>query len=308
MVAKIAPAQELLAEMNEEFCDVGHGITLCYETFGEKHNPAVVLIMGLSTQMIAWHRDFCNALADKGFYVVRFDNRDIGRSTHVDGKPPTPVQLLLRAKGAAHYDLADMAEDTANLIKRLDIAPAHIVGASMGGMIAQTVAARHPEVVRSLTSIMSTTGNRRYGQPSFKTYPVLLRKRPNSRESYIASVEHIFSLIGSPGIHRSPEDIRSLAEQSYERDHDPRGPGRQLAAIIASGNRTKELQEIKAPTLVIHGDSDILIHPSGGKATFNAIPDARFVSIMGMGHDMPRELWPRIIDLISEHAHFTQQY
>src|SRR5882672_3174050 len=160
--------------MDERFCDVGRGITLCYETFGEPSNPTALLIMGLGTQMVAWNEDFCRALAARGFYVVRFDNRDVGRSTHVQGAPPTIRQLLTRSRRAAHYTLADMADDTAGLLSELELAPAHVIGASMGGMIAQTLAARDPQSVRSLVSIMSNTGSRVWGQPSLRSYAVLL--------------------------------------------------------------------------------------------------------------------------------------
>ena len=288
--------------MSEQFCDVGRGITLCYETFGEPSDPTALLIMGLGTQMIAWHEDFCRELAGRGLHVVRFDNRDIGRSTHLSGRPPTVAQLLTRSKGAAHYSLGDMADDAAALLAKLDLAPAHVIGASMGGMIAQTLAARHPQAVRSLVSIMSNTGSRRTGQPSLRVYPIFLRRPARGREAFIAHMERVFTVIGSPGFPRDAEDMHAVATASYERDHDPEGPGRQLAAIIAAGNRTAELARITAPTLVIHGTADPLIAPSGGRATARAIPGAELVMIEGMGHDLPRAAWPRLIDRIAGHA------
>ncbi|HXM86935.1 MAG TPA: alpha/beta fold hydrolase, partial [Solirubrobacteraceae bacterium] len=182
--------------MDEQFCDVGRDITLCYETFGEPSDPTVLLIMGLGTQMVAWHEDFCRQLAERGFHVVRFDNRDIGHSTHLRGAPPTVKQLLLRSRRAAHYTLADMAEDAARLLERLDLSPAHVIGASMGGMIAQTLAARHPEQVRSLVSIMSNTGGRWVGQPSLRAYPLFLRRatRDEGREELVERAVRMFAL------------------------------------------------------------------------------------------------------------------
>jgi pimeloyl-ACP methyl ester carboxylesterase len=289
--------------VSEQFCDVGRGITLCYETFGERSDPTVLLIMGLGTQMVAWQEDFCRELAGRGFHVVRFDNRDIGRSTHVAGRPPSIGELLRRSSRAARYTLADMADDASALLSELGLSPAHIVGASMGGMIAQTLAARHPHDVRSLVSIMSNTGSRRSGQPSLRIYPIFLRRPTQGRDAYIAHTEALFAAIGSPGLARDAADIRALATASYERDHDPAGSGRQLAAIIASGNRTSELETITAPTLVVHGTADPLVAPSGGRATQRAIPGAQLMMIEGMGHDMPRAIWPQLIDAIAEHAH-----
>jgi pimeloyl-ACP methyl ester carboxylesterase len=286
----------------EQFCDVGRGITLCYETFGEPSDPTALLVMGLGTQMIGWHEDFCRGLADRGLHVVRFDNRDIGRSTHLHGPPPTIPQLLRRSRGAALYTLADMAADAAGLLNELELAPAHVIGASMGGMIAQTLAARQPRLVRSLTSIMSNTGHRLFGQPSFRIYPIFLRRPPREREAFVAHMTRVFAAIGSRGELRNLDDIRAIAAASYDRDHDPAGPGRQLAAIIASGDRTAEVRRITAPTLVIHGTADPLVTPSGGRATARAIPGAKLMRVKDMGHDLPRAVWPRLIDAITAHT------
>jgi pimeloyl-ACP methyl ester carboxylesterase len=261
-----------------------------------------VLIMGLGTQMVAWHERFCEQLARRGLHVLRFDNRDIGRSTHLPGAPPTTAQLLRRSKHAAHYTLADMADDTAALLRELELAPAHVIGASMGGMIAQTLAARHPRMVRSLVSIMSSTGRLWIGQPKPRLYPLLLTRPPRGRDAFIAYMERVFTAIGSKGLARDPDDLRELAGRSYDRDHDPGGPGRQLAAIIASGDRTSELRRIEAPTLVIHGSADPLVSPSGGRATARAIRRARLMVIEGMGHDLPRAAWPKLIDAIVENG------
>ncbi len=288
--------------MTEQFCDVGRGITLCYETYGDPADPPVVLVMGLATQMIAWHEEFCEQLADRGFYVVRFDNRDIGRSTHLGFRPPTMGQMLRRRVGPEQYSLSDMAEDTAGLIRELEIAPAHVVGASMGGMIGQVLAAEHPEVVRSLTSIMSTTGSRWHGQPALSVYKYLLRPPPRDREGYVERAAEVFGLVGSTGFPRDESYIRERAARSYDRSYDVRAGGRQLGAIVASADRTEQLRTIRAPTLVIHGTVDKMIKPSGGRATAKAIPGARLLEIEGMGHDLPRGVWPQILDAISEHS------
>src|SRR6516164_8064720 len=288
--------------MAEQFCDVGRGVTLCYETFGEPGDPTAVLIMGLGMQMLAWHDSFCEQLASRGLHVLRFDNRDIGRSTHMPGPPPTTAQLLRRSRRAAHYTLADMADDTAALLRELELAPAHVIGASMGGMIAQTLAARDPRLVRSLVSIMSSTGRLWAGQPKPRLYSLLLTRPPRGRDASIAYMEHVFTAIGSKGLPQDPDDLRELAGRSYDRDHDRDGPGRQLAAIIASGDRTSELGRIEAPTLVIHGGADPLVSPSGGRATARAIRGARLMVIEGMGHDLPKAVWPTLIDAILENG------
>jgi pimeloyl-ACP methyl ester carboxylesterase len=288
--------------MPEQICRVSDEIELCYESFGDPADPPLLLVMGLATQMIAWHEDFCEELAGRGFHVVRFDNRDTGRSTHIDAAPPNVRQILMRSRKAASYRLADMAGDAAGLLRQLDLAPAHVVGASMGGMIAQTLAARHPESVRSLVSIMSTTGNRRVGQPALKLYPIFVRRPMKTREAVIERTVKVFKAIGSRGLPQDLDAIRELAGRSYDRDHDPNGPGRQLAAITASGDRTEEIRKISVPTLVIHGCDDLLVRPSGGKATAEAIEGAETLMIDGMGHDLPRAAWPRILDGIERNA------
>jgi pimeloyl-ACP methyl ester carboxylesterase len=288
--------------MAEQFCDVGRGVTLCYETFGDPDDTPIVLVMGLATQMIAWHEEFCEQLAERGFYVVRFDNRDIGRSTHSDFRPPTLRQMVTRRLGPEQYTLSDMAQDTANLLQQLEIAPAHLVGASMGGMIAQMLAAEHPDAVRSLVSIMSTTGSRWRGQPAFSVYRYLLRPPPRDRDGYVERAAAVFGLVGSTGFDRDEQYVRERAARAYDRGFDVRAGGRQLGAIIASGDRTRMLRKIKAPTLVIHGTVDKMIRPSGGRATVKAIPGARLMMIEGMGHDLPRGAWPRLLDAISEHT------
>src|SRR3954468_23451356 len=286
----------------EQMVRVSDEIELCYETFGDPSDPTALLVMGLATQMIAWPTEFCEQLAARGFHVVRFDNRDVGHSTHVKGRPPTPLELLTRSKKPARYRLEDMADDAHGLLRELDLAPAHVIGASMGGMIAQTLAARHPEAVLSLTSIMSNTGSLITGRPGVRVYPLFLERGGKGREAAIERTMKVFDAIGSRGLPRDEDLIRDMAERSYDRDHDRASVGRQLAAIIASGNRTKEIRRIKAPTLVIHGDQDKMIGKSGGRATARAIPGAKIMMIKGMGHDLPRAAWPQIIDGIVANA------
>jgi pimeloyl-ACP methyl ester carboxylesterase len=288
--------------MAEQFCDVGRGITLCYETFGEPEREPLLLVMGLATQMIAWHDDFCGELAERGFHVVRFDNRDVGRSTRMDFRPPTTRELFTRRFRAEQYSLSDMAEDTRGLLRELELEPAHVVGVSMGGMIAQVLAAEHPESIRSLASIMSSTGNRWKGQPAAPVYKFLLRSPPTAREEYIERAAQIFGVVGSTGFERDEQYIRERAGRAFDRGVDVRSGGRQLGAILKSGDRTRALRRIKAPTVVIHGSVDKMIRPSGGRATAKAIPGARLLVIEGMGHDLPRGAWPQIIDAIADNA------
>jgi pimeloyl-ACP methyl ester carboxylesterase len=275
-------------------------VELCYQTFGERGNPALLLVMGLSSQMVLWEDEFCERLADKGFWVIRFDNRDCGRSTILRDRPiPTRVQLLLRHPRGAAYALEEMADDAAGLLDVLKVDSAHVVGASMGGMIAQLVAIRHPERVRSLVSIMSTTGDRRVGRPSPRVVPLLLRRVPRNRDDYISDFAAVYRAIGSPGSY-SEERSRLLGERCYERGIYPAGSARQLAAIVTAKDRTEQLNRLDVPTTVIHGDADPLVSPSGGRATAAAIPGARLVMIPGMGHDLPPQLWDQIIEEIEE--------
>jgi pimeloyl-ACP methyl ester carboxylesterase len=288
--------------MAESFCAVGD-IELCYETIGDPADPAMLLIMGLGTQMLAWQDEFCSELAGRGFFVVRYDNRDIGHSTILGDAPiPTLGQILRRDKRAASYTLAEMAADGVGLLDHLSIDRAHVVGASMGGMIAQTIAARRPERVMSLVSIMSSTGSRWRGQPALRSYRKFLRPMAADRAGYIDQAADLFAWIGSPGFDRDEAGLRDLLGRMYDRGHDPGSSTRQLAAILASGDRTAELRRITAPTLVIHGTADRLVAPSGGRATARAIPGARLMMIKGMGHDLPRGAWPQVIDAIVENA------
>jgi pimeloyl-ACP methyl ester carboxylesterase len=292
--------------MDEQFCEVGDGVTLCYETYGTEGDPPLLLIMGLGTQMIAWPEPFCRELAGRGFHVVRFDNRDIGRSTWMRGRPPTVGELLRRRIDNPPYTLSDLARDAAGLIKALDLHSVHVVGASMGGMVAQTLALEHPDLVRSLTSIMSNTGHRSSGQPSLNIYRYLLRRAPVERQAFIEHMMGLFDAIGSRELGRDFERLRATAEMTYERGLNPAGTGRQLGAIIASGDRTKALGRIETPTLVIHGTKDPMVRPSGARATARAIRGSRLLMIEGMGHDLPDQAWPQLIDAISGHAHAAE--
>jgi pimeloyl-ACP methyl ester carboxylesterase len=289
--------------MAERFCRVGGDIEICFETFGDPADPAMLLVMGLGTQMLGWHEDFCNELAARGYFVIRYDNRDIGRSTILSSAPvPSLGQILRRDKRAASYTLAEMAGDGVGVLDHLGIKRAHVVGVSMGGMIAQTIAARRPERVLSLTSIMSSTGSRWRGQPALRTYRTFLRPVSQDRATYVAETAGLFDIIGSPGFEHDVDDLRDLLGRMYDRGHDPGSVTRQLAAILASGDRTAELRRITAPTLVIHGTKDRLVNKSGGRATAKAIPGARLLMIEGMGHDLPRGAWPQLIDAIVENT------
>ena len=276
-----------------------NGLKLAYETFGEASSPPVLLIMGLGTQMIAWPNELCEQIAGRGFYVIRYDNRDVGLSTHLDDLPvPTTKDLLLRRRKPP-YKVSDMAADAVGLLDALDLSSAHVVGASMGGFIAQTLAGLYPHRVRSLTLIMTSTGSRLVGYPKPALMTKMMRRRvvQNRMEAGDAIVE-IFRLIGSQGFAFDEDYMRDLAGRSYERAYNPRGYLRQLAACVGQPNRTKHLHNIKVPTIVMHGLNDPLVNVSGGKAIAKAIPGAEFIGFQGMGHDLPRELWPRFADEI----------
>jgi pimeloyl-ACP methyl ester carboxylesterase len=286
--------------MNEQFADVGP-VTLCYETFGDPTDPALLLIMGLGTQMVAWREDFCRQLVDHGFFVVRYDNRDCGRSTSMSGDPPTTRELITRRIKNPSYSLEEMADDAIGLLDHLGIQKAHVVGASMGGMIAQHVAMRYPGRVQTMTSIMSTVGGRIAGAPKLSVIPMFLSAPPREKDAYIERAIKLFRAVGSKRLF-DEDYVRESAEVAWERGINFAGTGRQLAAITADGNRSRRLARVTVPTLVIHGKDDKLVQPSGGRATAKAIPGARLVMVDDMGHDLPRPVWPKIIDAIVDHA------
>jgi pimeloyl-ACP methyl ester carboxylesterase len=237
--------------------------------------------------------------------VIRFDNRDAGRSTHMRFRPPGIGAIMRRRWPAEQYDLTDMAADTVGLLDVLEIDNVHLAGVSMGGMIAQTVAALHPDRVRTLTSIMSNTGARRIGRPALSTWLLMAGKPGKTRAENVDRAVRIFRHIGSHGFPFDEAAVRELAGLGWDRDPSPAGVARQLAAIFRSGDRTTRLRDITAPTLVIHGDRDRMVHPTGGAATARAIPGAHLETIPGMGHDLPRGAWPRLLDLIDSHARRT---
>ena len=277
-----------------------NGIKLCYQEMGDPDGEPLLLVMGLATQMIAWDEEFCGMLAERGFRVVRFDNRDIGRSIKLRSAGlPGKLDLFVGRRGTAPYLLRDMAADAFGLMDHLGIESAHLVGASMGGMIAQTAAIENPARVRSLTSIMSTTGSRRVGHPSYKTFGLLLGNPPREREAAIERVVKTFKVIGSPGYPFDEERVRELAGRSFDRGHSSAGIARQLHAITASGDRTPALRKLDLPALVMHGKRDLLVNPSGGRATAKAIPGAHLKMVEGMGHDLPRALWPDFAEEIA---------
>jgi pimeloyl-ACP methyl ester carboxylesterase len=285
-----------------------NGIDICYEIFGDAASEPLLLIMGLGAQMIHWDDDFCRQLAARGFRVIRFDNRDIGKSSRMTGgKRLSPIELLklrfLKIPVTAPYKLIDMAKDTVGLMDVLGIKSAHLVGASMGGMIAQEIAISFPQRVRSLTSIMSTTGNPKVPGPTREAGAMLMAPPPTTKEEYFERFAKTWKVLR---VGSFPEDEaldRSRAERTFERGLNPAGVGRQLRAVLASGSRKDRLRMVTAPTLVIHGSVDPLVRLEGGKDTAASIPGAKLLMIEGMGHALPIPMWPQIIDAIDKHAH-----
>jgi pimeloyl-ACP methyl ester carboxylesterase len=280
-----------------------NGLDLEYDTFGSADDPALVLVMGLGAQMINWDNDFCGLLAEEGFRVIRFDNRDIGLSTYLDELPVPDLTALLGGDlSQAPYGLPDMADDVAGLLDALGISQAHVVGASMGGMIAQQFAINHPARLLSLCSIMSTTGDPTVGSATPEALGALLRPAATSREEAIEQGAIGSVVIGSPGFPASEEERRAKAAASYDRAFHPAGGARQAAAIISTHDRTEGLRTVSVPTIVIHGEADPLVDQSGGKATAAAVPDSELVIIPGMGHDLPRQLWTTFVENIVRNA------
>jgi pimeloyl-ACP methyl ester carboxylesterase len=289
--------------LSEERLAPSNGIELAYQEVGDESAEPLLLVMGLGTQMLGWDEELCVQLAERGFRVVRFDNRDIGHSTMLDDAGvPSRLDLFLGRRRKAAYLLSDMAADAVGLMDHLGIDSAHVVGASMGGMIAQILAIEHRERIRSLVSMMSTTGGRTVGTPTLKAFGLMLAKAPRSREAYAERIVKTFELVGSPAYETDEERLRELAGRMYDRSHNPRGILRQMHAITASGNRTARLRKVSLPATVIHGTRDPLVRPSGGRATARAIPGARLRIVEGMGHDLPRELWPLFVSEIADTA------
>jgi pimeloyl-ACP methyl ester carboxylesterase len=277
-----------------------NGIELAYQEIGDPDGEPLLLIMGLATQMLAWDEEFCAMLAERSFRVIRFDNRDIGHSTKIESAGvPKRTDMLLGRRGSAAYLLRDMAADTTGLMDHLEIESAHLVGASMGGMIAQTIAIEHPERVRSLVSMMSSTGNRWVGIPAWKAFGTLFTRPTTGREGAIEQTVRTFKAIGSPGYPMDEARFRQLAGASYDRSHSRAGVARQMHAVTASGDRTPALERLRLPATVLHGGSDPLIRPVAGRATAKAIRDSRLRIFEGMGHDLPPTLWPEFVAEIS---------
>jgi pimeloyl-ACP methyl ester carboxylesterase len=279
-----------------------NGIEIEYETFGEEGDPPLLLVMGLGAQMITWDTEFCEGLVDRGFFVIRYDNRDVGLSTKIDVGDLDPMTEIMKGFSGgepdAPYLLADMAEDAIGLLDHLGIERAHIVGASMGGMIVQSIAIAHPERVLSLTSIMSTTGDPDVGQPDPEVLPLLLEAAPTERDAYIANAVRSAKLLGSP-THFDEEATAARAGLSFDRCFYPAGMGHQLLAIVSSPSRSDGLRRIDINSLVVHGDADPLVNVSGGERTAEVIPGAELLILEGMGHDLPAYYWPQVIEAIT---------
>ncbi|MET9493087.1 alpha/beta hydrolase [Nocardia sp. NPDC006630] len=278
-------------------------LDMAYETFGDPAWPPVLLIMGGGAQMINWPEPFCAELVERGLYVIRFDNRDVGRSTYMSDAPKPDIGAAMAGDlSAVSYNLSDMAADAVGLLDALGIASAHVVGASMGGMIAQTIAIEYPGRVRSLTSMMSTTGNPEVGQSDPKAFgePGGL---PSNRDEYIAWRLESARALRSPGYEFDEAAAIENAGLAYDRGFDFDAMMRHMLAVLGSGDRTARLREVRVPTLVMHGTADLVFDVSGGRATAAAVPGARLVIFAGMAHSLPRELWPayadRIADLVS---------
>ncbi len=287
---------------DERFAQVGE-LELCWQEFGEQGNPPLLMVMGLGAQMILWPDEMCEMIAARGFRVIRFDNRDAGRSTILEDAPTGTVPRALGGEiEPGSYILSDMAADAAGLLDALGIEAAHVVGASLGGMIAQTLAFEHPQRVLSLASIMSNTGDRRHG----RVHRSLLLKAPKTvaktRDEAVDKGIETFRLISGPHFDEHEPDLRALLEAALARSWDIAGTARQSMAIAASPDRTEALGSVTAPTLVIHGLVDPLVRPSGGFATAKAIPGSRLLAFPDMGHDLPRARWDEIISAIVDNA------
>lgn len=292
-------------EAHDAFCDVQTGVRLCYRTYGPDSGEPLLLIAGLSLQLTSWPVSLLDGLVQRGFRVIVFDNRDVGRSSRIAQQPPGFVRQLLRRPKPSAYDLEDMAADTIGLLDCLQVARAHVVGMSMGGMIGQIMATKHPHRTLSLTSIFSTTGARNVGQPALSSLLMLAKPPARTRDEMVQRYSQIMAHIGTQTYPVNDAARRAYAADAWDRgqqSRDHEGMARQLGAIYKSGDRTAQIQQIRVPTLVIHGDQDLMVAPSGGIATAAAIARAEMVTIRGMGHDIPDGVVPLLIDLIDGHA------
>lgn len=288
----------------ELFAPVGRGIELCYQTFGDPDDEPLLLVMGLGAPMTWWDPDLCLDLARAGFYVVRFDNRDVGRSTVLEGRVSRAllVRAFTGARVRAPYSLADMADDAFGLLDHLGLASAHLVGASMGGMIVQSMVIAHPERVRSLISIMSTTGKRSVGWQHPSLLPAMLARRKDGRDAYVRTSTAFWTAIGSPEHPEPLEELQRRAGDTYNRGVHEQGVLRQMLAVVTQPNRGDRLRAVRVPALVVHGALDKMVHLSGGRATAAAIPGAELLVIPGMGHDLPRALHATFVEAIRRTA------
>ena len=279
-------------------------VELCYERFGDANDPTVVLVHGLASSLAAWDRGLVQLFVDGGLSVLTLDTRDAGGSTVLDDAPPFDMAAALHGdRSVVTYTLDDMADDVAGLLEVLETGPAHMVGVSMGGMIAQMTAVRHPDQTLSLCSIMSTTGGPDVGLPTPAAGAVLTRRPAAGRHGFVEQELENAAVMGST----APDLVdvawrRAKYERIYDHGIHPRGSGRELMAIVASGDRTGQLAAISVPTLVIHGDADSLIDVSGGRATAAAIPGAELLVIPGMGHELPPAVWPTVVPAVVENA------
>lgn len=293
----------------DRFAQLPNGIRLCYRIDGPESGRAVLLVAGLALDLTSWSPALVAALADAGYRVITFDNRDSGRSTHVATPPPSILRQALARPRAENYDLADMANDAVALLDELGIETVDLVGMSMGGMIAQIIASLWPERVRSLVSIISTTGERGVGQPAFRTMVRMAKRAPRTLEEYQRRHLEAVHTLGSPAFEVDPDAEFARASAVWERGGGraaSAGTARQVAAIQRSGDRTEQVKRITAPTLVIHGEHDVMVHPSGGRATVDAIPGARLVTLPDMRHGIPDGLIPQLAPLILEHLNAVQ--
>lgn len=276
-------------------------IDIAYERLGDPDAPPVLLVTGLGAQMLGWPDEFCQLLVEHGLHVIRFDNRDVGESTHLHDAPrPDLMAIMAGNTSSAPYTIWDMAADTTALLDALELDSVHIAGQSMGGMIAQAIAIDHPERVRSLTSMMSSTSAPAVGRATQRAVRALVAPPPTTREAATDRAVALFRVIGSPGFPLDEDYVRERAGAAYDRSPDLTGVVRQLAAALAAPDRTADLSSVAVPALVLHGAADPLVDVSGAHATAEALPDAELVVIDGMGHDLPRALWAGVAELIAD--------
>ncbi|WP_374456116.1 alpha/beta fold hydrolase [Nocardioides sp.] len=289
---------------DELLAPIGNEVELCYQTFGDPDGEPLLLVMGLGGPMTWWDPELCSMLAAEGFYVVRYDNRDTGRSTRI--RERVTRGQLVRAFGGrrvrAPYSMSDLAADAVALLDHLGLESAHVAGISMGGMVVQTIAVEHPQRVRSLTSIMSTTGKRTVGWQDPRLIPALIAPRKPGRESYVETSVAFWDVIGSPGWPGDRDKLADRAGETFDRGYSASGMMRQMLAILTQPDRTQRLRSLRVPALVVHGMADKMVHVSGGRSTAAAIPGAELVLIDGMGHDLPPALFPTFVEAIARTA------